>query len=68
MVAPPAPPASLMLMVPLVEAGVPFASNNMPPGLCTSTTIHLMAFAVFLAIWIGLRPTHSALSQGSSHK
>jgi hypothetical protein len=67
-VALPAPSASLMLTVPLVGAGALFTSNDVPSSLCTLMTAHLMAFAVFLAVWTGLRPTYPASSRGSSHK
>ena len=38
-----APPASSMLAVPLVGAGVPFMSNDAPPGSCTLTHAHSLA-------------------------
>jgi hypothetical protein len=64
-VAPSVPPASPMLAVPLVGAGVLFVSNNTLSGLYTSMTTHLTAFTpVFPAAWIGLRPTPPPLSRG----
>jgi hypothetical protein len=64
-VAPSAPPASLMLAVPSVGAGAPFTSNDEPSGLCASMTARLTAFApVFPAVWTGPRPTPPALSGG----
>ncbi len=62
-------PASLMLVVLLVGAGVAFASNDAPPGLCTSIIMCLTAFApAFLATWAGPRPTPPASSRGPLHK
>jgi len=47
-----------MLVVPSVGASAPFASNDAPPGLCASTTMHSTAITpVFLATWTGPRPT-----------
>ncbi len=62
-------PASLMLAVPLVGAGVPFMSNDTPPGSCASTTTHSMSpMPAFPAAWTGPRPTPSGLSRGSLHR
>jgi len=64
-----APPASLMLVVPLVGASVPFSPNNAPPGSCASTTMHSMTpMPTFPAIWIGPRPTPPGSSGGSLHR
>ena len=58
-------PASLTLAVPLVGAGVLFASNDVPSGLCALTTVHSMAFMpMFPAVWTGPRPTPPASSEG----
>ena len=62
-------PASSMLAVPLVGAGVPFTSNDTPPGSCMSTTMCLTTpVPAFPAAWTGPRPTPPGSSGGSSHR
>jgi hypothetical protein len=64
-------PMSLMLAVPSVGVGVVSvsASNDAPPGSCTSMTTRLrVTVLAFPAPWTGPRPTPPASSGGSSHK
>ncbi len=61
-------PASSMLVVPSVEAGAVFMSNDTPPGSCASMGVHSMGSTpAFPATWTGPRSTPPASSRGSSH-